>query len=43
MLAILDLIGAILDWKKFSTVKRSTRRVRRVRRTSRGFLVTYYR
>lgn len=43
MLAILDLIDAILDWRKFSTPKRSSRRVRSIRRTSRGFLVEYYR
>jgi len=41
MLAILDLIDAILDYKKFTT--RSTHKVRRVRRTTRGFAVSYYR
>lgn len=43
MLAILDLIDAILDYKKFTAAKRSSRRVRKARRTSRGFLVSYYR
>jgi hypothetical protein len=43
MLAILDLIDAILDWKKFSTAKRSSRKVRQIRRTARGFVVNYYR
>jgi hypothetical protein len=42
MLMILDLIGAILDWKAY-TAPRSKRRIRSARRTSRGFVVQYYR
>jgi hypothetical protein len=43
MLAILDLIDAIVNWKTISAGKRSSRKVRSVRRTSRGFVVNYYR
>jgi hypothetical protein len=42
MLAILDLIDAILDYKAY-TAPRKARRIRKARRTSRGFVVSYYR
>lgn len=41
MLAILDLIDAILDYKK--SISSNKRRIRRARRTSRGFVLSYYR
>lgn len=40
MLAIFDLIQAIIDWKGYTAPKR---KIRRVRRTARGFMIDYIR
>lgn len=41
MIAILDILDVLLNWKTVSATKRSSRKVRRIRRTGRGFVVDY--